>query len=409
MAEEFVREGLPNNSGSEKEIIEYYFHRGFQYKNIVLLLEKYHGIRLSERTLKRKLKDFGLKRREPVDENIERRVRNIIMEELSAGPDRLNGYHSMWHILRLRHHMNVPRQLVASIMKEVDPEGVQLRKRRRLHRRTYVCPGPNFAWHVDGYDKLKPYGFSIHGCIDGFSRRLLWLQVQRSNKKPKVIARYFYDYVKTTGGCPICLLTNRGTENGLIAAMQCYLRASGQDEFAGSKAYQYLSSPRNQRIECYWSSLRKLRSSWWIDFFADLLQSGILDLTNDINKEALWFCFADVLQRDLDKARQHWNSHRIRRSHETTVPGIPDILYFIPEQSGEDREDCLVQVLPCKLEEVEQEILGGSTKEEIDEVWEEYFHYVMENNRLTYPATIFEAGELFQSLVGFAAGVPEAN
>jgi hypothetical protein len=34
-------------------------------------------------------------------------------------------------------------------MKEVDPEGVQLRKRRSLHRRTYVSPGPNFAWHAD--------------------------------------------------------------------------------------------------------------------------------------------------------------------------------------------------------------------------------------------------------------------
>ena len=32
----------------------------------------------------------------------------------------------MWHILRLRHRMNVPRQLVASIMKQVDPEGVAL-------------------------------------------------------------------------------------------------------------------------------------------------------------------------------------------------------------------------------------------------------------------------------------------
>jgi hypothetical protein len=45
------REGLPS-SGTEREIIEYYFHRGFQYKNIVFLLEKYHNIRLSERTLK---------------------------------------------------------------------------------------------------------------------------------------------------------------------------------------------------------------------------------------------------------------------------------------------------------------------------------------------------------------------
>ena len=408
MAEE-LREGLPI-SETEREIIEYYFHRGFQYRSILFFLEKYHNIRLSERTLKRRLKDFGLKRRETVDENIENMARNIITDEISAGPDRLNGYRSMWHILRLRYHINVPRRLVASLMKEVDPEGVELRKRRRLHRRTYVSPGPNFAWHVDGYDKLKPYGFSIHGCVDGFSRRILWLHVQRSNKKPKIIAKYFYDYVRATGGCPVRLLTDRGTENGLIAAMQCYLRANGQDEFAGPKAHQYLSSPSNQRIECYWSSLRKLRSSWWIDFFADLLQSGILDLSNEIHKEALWFCFADVLQKDLDKTREHWNSHRIRKSHETTVPGVPDILYFLPEQSGEGREDCLVQVQPLMLQEVEQQVFGeAQEEEETDEIWEEYFHYVMENNGLTDPATIFEAGELFQLLVNFASGIPETN
>ena len=27
--------------------------------------------------------------------------------------------------------------------------------------------GPNYLWHVDGYDKLTPYGLNIHGCIDG--------------------------------------------------------------------------------------------------------------------------------------------------------------------------------------------------------------------------------------------------
>ena len=151
------------------------------------------------------------------------------------------------------------------------------------------------------------------------------------------------------------------------------------------------------------------KASWWIDFFADLLESGILDLTNESHKEALWFCFADVLQRDLDKAREHWNSHRIRKSHETTVPGIPDILYFIPQQSGEDREDCLVPILPRKLQEVEQEILRSPTEEEADDVWEEYFYYVMENNGLTHPTTILEAGELFQLLVSFAAGESDTN
>ena len=93
MAEE-LREGLPV-SGTERELIEYYFHRGFQYRSIAFFLEKYHDIRLSERTLKRRLKDFGLKRRETVDENIENRARSIITDEISAGPDRLNGYRSI--------------------------------------------------------------------------------------------------------------------------------------------------------------------------------------------------------------------------------------------------------------------------------------------------------------------------
>ena len=30
--------------------------------------------------------------------------------------------------------------------------------------------GPNYVWHIDGYDKLKPFGIAISGCIDGFSR-----------------------------------------------------------------------------------------------------------------------------------------------------------------------------------------------------------------------------------------------
>lgn len=31
----------------------------------------------------------------------------------------------------------------------------------------FVKKGPNYTWHLDGYDKLKPYGFCIHGCMDG--------------------------------------------------------------------------------------------------------------------------------------------------------------------------------------------------------------------------------------------------
>ena len=88
------------------------------------------------------------------------------------------------------------REDVRKMVRNKDPEGVQLRKWRRLRRRKYTSLGPNFVWHIDGHDKLKPYGFSIHGGIDGFSRRALWLEISKSNKMPEVIAKYYLDAVQ---------------------------------------------------------------------------------------------------------------------------------------------------------------------------------------------------------------------
>lgn len=44
---------------------------------------------------------------------------------------------------------------VAVLMGQLDPEGCQQRKARRLQRRNYTSPGPNYVWLVKGYDKLK--------------------------------------------------------------------------------------------------------------------------------------------------------------------------------------------------------------------------------------------------------------
>ena len=78
----------------------------------------------------------------------------------------------MWHTLR-REGYAIPRRVVQTLLKEMDPEGCEMRRRHRLQRRVYVNPGPNYCWHIDGYDKLKPYGLPIHACIDGFSRKIL--------------------------------------------------------------------------------------------------------------------------------------------------------------------------------------------------------------------------------------------
>ena len=49
----------------------------------------------------------------------------------------------------------------------MDYEGTMVKKSRRLKRKIYLNKGPNYMWHADRYDKLKQYGTTIHGCIDG--------------------------------------------------------------------------------------------------------------------------------------------------------------------------------------------------------------------------------------------------
>ncbi len=60
-------------------------------------------------------------------------------------------------------------------MGELDPAGIENRSRRRFVQRAYYTVGPNEIWHVDGYDKLKPFGVGS-GCIDGFSGKIMWLK-----------------------------------------------------------------------------------------------------------------------------------------------------------------------------------------------------------------------------------------
>lgn len=73
-----------------------------------MMLERHHNLSMNQQTLKRRLKDFGLTRREMVDEELKERVKEIILQEICTSPDSLNGYRTMWHTLFLRHKINVP-------------------------------------------------------------------------------------------------------------------------------------------------------------------------------------------------------------------------------------------------------------------------------------------------------------
>jgi len=65
------------------KLLEEYFHRGYHHQAIVDLLEKLHGVRMHVRTLKRRLKALGLRRKETdYDEDL---LHDLIKQEMQGG------------------------------------------------------------------------------------------------------------------------------------------------------------------------------------------------------------------------------------------------------------------------------------------------------------------------------------
>ena len=139
-------------------------------------------------------------------------------------------------------------------MIEFDPEDISMSRRRRLHRPKYVSKGPRYTGHKDGHDELKLFGFSVHGCIDAFSWRLICLKVGSSNKNSDVKAHYHLDAISKLGGVPYIIKANDGTGLALIEAIHIYLRSSNEEGI--ENAFSFKTSPQKQGIEAYWLILK---------------------------------------------------------------------------------------------------------------------------------------------------------
>lgn len=238
------------------------------------------------------------------------------MEQTEAS-GQLLGYRLM-HLKCIQHGFVLKRETVRLLLSILDPIGVMHRSVRRLRRRRYHNPGPNFMWHLDSYDKLKPYGLCINGCVDGFSRSVIWLDVYSTNSDPRVIAACFIEAVKARAACPKRVRADRGTENVYVEQMQTFLRRDGTDRFASHASFVYGSSNHNQRIESFWGFLRKENVQFWMNLFQSLKEED--HFSGDfVDKSLVQFCFMELLQVELNTVAHIWNTHRIRAQRNSTA------------------------------------------------------------------------------------------
>ena len=323
-------------STKAKELINQYFNHGYDYNSILALLKKENQIEISIRTLQRYLKSLSLRRK-----NLDKQSANVLadVELLLKNNGNSQGYRSIKQQLS-ENGIQYSFETVRLALKVLDPEGTEERRKKKLKRRKYVNAGPNEVWHIDGNDKIKPFGFAIHGGIDGYSRKILWLRVANTNKHPGVISSYYTKALEQLSAAPRRVRADRGTENGTVCGIQRFLRRNHSDSFAGEKSFQYGKSVSNQRIESWWSFLKRHSLQNWINYFKDLREQGFYDDSNNVHVQSLKFCFYGIIQTELDSVVKYWNHHRIRPSKGAEGPsGRPNLMYLLPDTfNGVDRK-----------------------------------------------------------------------
>ena len=116
-------------------------------------------------------------------------LQELIRNELCTSSS-LVDYRQMTETINWKHNLNVSKEAVRLALLEVDPQGVEARRRKTINRRNYYTDGPGDVYHIDGNDKLKKWGFAIQGGIDGFSQKFFGWLLQQTITTHLMLATY---------------------------------------------------------------------------------------------------------------------------------------------------------------------------------------------------------------------------
>ena len=236
-----------------QEALENYVRQGLQRREMLDFLSRdFTSYKWSLRSLDRRLRHFNIyyNREDVPDDEVK-----LAVEKELEGPGKLLGYRAMHKKIRQEHGLNVPRDQVYACMRELDPDGLEARGavggKRKKRKGHFTTKGPNWVHSLDGHDKLMGYQNStfplaIYGCIDTASRKLLWLKVWVTNSDPKIIGKWYLEYLEETKLMSAMLRLDKGTETGTMATMHSYLRRNHDDDMDPHGTVIYGPSTSNQ-------------------------------------------------------------------------------------------------------------------------------------------------------------------
>lgn len=192
-----------------------------------------------------------------------------------------------------------------------------------------------FSRHMDGNEKMQSVGLYVHGLIDGYSRKVMYIFVS-SNKRSGTVMKVFREFVRKYG-FPKIVRSDKGGENVKVAEFILSHRGLSETSFITGK------SVHNIRIERFWGEVNRISVNYR-DLFLQMSIEGTLNLDDPLHMYALHYVFIPRIQWSLNSFRRCWNFHRIRTAHNKTpeelfLTGTHPEVSLVDEDIGENEAD----------------------------------------------------------------------
>ena len=126
------------------------------------------------------------------------------------------------------------RRRIRESLNRVDARNSALKCGALVSRRVYFVSWTNSLWHLDGHHSLIRWGFVIHGCIDGFSRRVIFPSC--SNNLASTVLGLFENAIDQDGRLwPSRIRVDYGVENTAVGGAMVLGRGACRGSYiAGS-------------------------------------------------------------------------------------------------------------------------------------------------------------------------------